>query len=177
MASSILLANSLIDQCAANNLLSQRAADNKSSRRAGGRVDPPFGRILASYACSGKNFSTGRRFAVVRELRRAWGYGLRQIQRARGSSSSALHHGEMGRGCRNVGVAGKVPSLCLALWSLCYMPALCGEFPRFETSSGVVFHDRRQPRVCSLVFYHRDQEFTEGIKVRFDIFRLPTIGH
>jgi hypothetical protein len=59
--------NSIIDQRAAINLLSQRAADTKLSRRGGGHVGPPFGRILASDWCIGKNFSPERRSAMVRD--------------------------------------------------------------------------------------------------------------
>jgi hypothetical protein len=99
--------NSIIDQRAANNLLSQRAADNKLSRRTGERVGSQFPKIVASDVCIGKSFSTGRLFEVDRVLRWAWGYGLRQIQRARGTCSGALLDVEVDHGGRDIGMPGQ----------------------------------------------------------------------
>jgi hypothetical protein len=87
-----LRTNSIIDQRAANNLLSQRAADNKLSRRTVGRVGSQFASV-ASGACIGKDFPTGRSSEVVWDLRRVWGQGFRQIQRVRGCFSRGLHWG------------------------------------------------------------------------------------
>ena len=75
-------------------MLAQRAADNKLSRRPGGRVGPPLFERVGSDSCFGKNFSTGRRSDMVRDLRRASGHGLRQIQRARRFRSRTFHDEE-----------------------------------------------------------------------------------